>query len=119
MSIEIGHQVESCACHYLESNGLRLVDKNFSCKIGEIDLIMRDGETLVFVEVRYRAKAKYGDSLASITRSKQNKIIRAAKYYLQQNDLYDKVPCRFDVIAVDEQINNQVIWIKDAFWVKY
>jgi putative endonuclease len=119
MSIELGHQVEQHACRYLESNGLRLIDKNFNCKSGEIDLIMQDGETLVFVEVRYRAKSKYGDSLDSVTRSKQNKIIRTAKYYLQQNDLYDKVPCRFDVIAVDEQINNQVTWIKDAFWVKY
>ncbi len=113
---QFGEEKEQQACAYLTKHGLQLVVKNYHCKLGEIDLIMQDQETLVFVEVRYRKQNDYGGGLESVTRGKQRKIIRAAQYYLETSKKQN-YPCRFDVIAYakDQKIN----WIKDAFWVKY
>lgn len=119
MSRSVGKKIEREVCDYFVKNGLEFVDANYSCKSGEIDLIMRDHGTLVFIEVRHRKQDDYGDGLESITRGKQNKIIRTAKQYLLENDLYDKIPCRFDVAATDGNSSSNVNWIRDAFWVKY
>lgn len=113
-----GQHAEAEARDFLEQQGLKLVTANFSCKSGEIDLIMRDGEVLVFVEVRYRKLSGYGDGVESVTSSKRSKIIRTAKHYLLEQNLYDKVPCRFDVIAASPDVTQKLLWIKDAFWAR-
>jgi putative endonuclease len=104
---------EDFACSYLQTQGLTLITRNYSCRLGEIDLIMRDKNHLVFVEVRYRGNDAYGGGVASVTLGKQRKLIRSAQFYLQTHKLTDKVACRFDVLAISGQ--NQVEWIKDAF----
>ncbi|MEI8055491.1 MAG: YraN family protein [bacterium] len=73
----IGKNAENLACDYLQRQGLKLVAANYLCKCGEIDLIMHDGTTLVFIEVRYRKASNYGDGIATVTKAKQRKIIRA------------------------------------------
>lgn len=116
-TIAIGSQAEQESRQFLEKNGLVFLEANYFCKIGEIDLIMDDEGTRVFVEVRYRKHPRYGNGVESVTRSKQNKIIRAAKHYLMHYNLYDKIPCRFDVIA--EDANKNIIWIKNAFSISH
>jgi putative endonuclease len=104
-----GQNGEDDALAYLQRQGLTLVDRNVRCKTGEIDLIMRHGDTLVFVEVRKRANARYGGAAASVTYSKQMKLLRAAQFYLQR--FRTPPACRFDVVAIDgEELN----WIKSA-----
>lgn len=106
-----GNAAEDQVLNYLIEQGLRLVTRNYSCKAGEIDLIMRDAEYLVFVEVRYRARTDFGSALESVTPAKQRKLILTAQYYLQQTG---KMPaCRFDVAGMDQ--NRQIHWIRDAF----
>ena len=114
MSQKIGFLAEDQACNYLTSQGLRLVARNYSCRLGEIDLIMRDKEDLVFVEVRARASVAFGGSLASVTKSKQQKLIKTALLYLQINKLHDKQPFRFDVMGMEGNPPNMA-WIKNAF----
>ena len=116
---KVGALIEKEALEYLELQGLVLIEANFASKIGEIDLIMLDGEVYVFVEVRFRKISGYGDGAESVTRSKQNKIIRTAKLYLQEKKIYDKVLCRFDVVAANLEQEKSILWIKNAFWVKW
>lgn len=113
---QVGKKIENLASAYLQKHNLKLVTTNYSCKMGEIDLIMMDKEILVFIEVRYRRDRNYGDAVGSINKSKQNKIKKTASYYLQQHKLYDKISCRFDVVAVSGQSSEDLYWIKDAFW---
>ncbi|MCE2596087.1 YraN family protein [Motilimonas cestriensis] len=108
---QTGDQYEQQACDFLISAGLSLVCKNYTSRFGEIDLIMQHGDTLVFVEVRYRAGAEFGGALASVTRSKQRRIIKAAKSYLMQRPF--EVYCRFDVVAFESQ--QAPIWLQNAF----
>ena len=109
-----GTAAEELACRYLEAQGLALVMRNFRCRWGELDLIMRDGEQLVFVEVRSRRYTRYGTPAESITRAKQQRLLRAAAFYLQYQQL--DLPCRFDVVAI-LQPNGEahMEWIRDAF----
>jgi putative endonuclease len=111
-----GQLAEQAACDYLVQQGLALITKNYNCKAGEIDLIMQDKNILVFVEVRYRKKTKYGSGIESITKSKQQKIVRAAKYYLLENKLFDRIACRFDVVASAKDDEMTLLWLQDAFW---
>jgi len=113
---ELGKQAEDFAAALLIDNGLKLLEQNVNFRVGEIDLIMQDKEILVFVEVRRRKYQKYGGALGSITASKQKKLTRAALCYLQNKKLMDKVPCRFDLVAVSDnggQLQGQ--WIKNIF----
>lgn len=106
---EAGQHGEDAARDYLLQRGLVLVERNFRCKGGEIDLVMREGEVLVFVEVRLRAGRSHGGAAASVTPAKQRKLILAAQHYLQR---YRMPPaCRFDVIAID---NGEIDWIRNA-----
>ena len=105
----IGTDGEDEALRYLRSKGLTLVERNFRCKAGEIDLILREGDTLVFVEVRARADDRHGGAAASITPAKQRRLLRAARFYLQR--LRTLPPCRFDVVAIDA---GQLAWLRDA-----
>lgn len=111
-----GKHAEEQTCKYLRKQGLKFIERNYRCNYGEIDLIMRDGECIVFVEVRARAKQNFLDGLESIDSSKQNKIIKTATYYLQQTEQLNKVFCRFDVVAVKLQDDElQFYWVRDAF----
>ncbi|MCG8037173.1 MAG: YraN family protein [Candidatus Thiodiazotropha taylori] len=110
--LQQGEAAEQLAVDYLSRRGLKLVTRNFRCKVGEIDLIMREKRTLVFVEVRYRQSDDYGSALESITPSKQRKLLAAANLYLQKNRI-DQA-CRFDVVAINGSANKHTTWIKDA-----
>ncbi len=104
-----GDAAEDAALAFLRGEGLRQVERNFRCKGGEIDLIMQDGDTLVFVEVRQRSKDRFGGALASVTRAKQRRLIVAAQIFLQR---YRMPPaCRFDVIGYD---GDRMNWLKNA-----
>ncbi len=106
-----GESQEQRACEYLQAQGLSLITQNFSCRMGEIDLIMQQGESLVFVEVRFRRNKDFGGAAASVTRSKQRKIIRTALFYHQK---YAPKTCmRFDVVAIEG--DNEINWIPSAF----
>lgn len=106
-----GAAAEQQAAAYLQQNGLLLVESNFSCRFGEVDLVMKDGAVLVFVEVRLRGSSIFGGAAASITTAKQSKIIKAAQFYLQ--GLKVQPPCRFDAVLLDNI--GELEWIKHAF----
>ena len=106
-----GSSQEQRACEYLESKGMILITQNFSCRMGEIDLIMQDKTSLVFVEVRYRVNKDFGGAAASVTKSKQRKIIKTALFYQQR--YAPKSNMRFDVVAIES--NNEIQWIPSAF----
>ncbi len=108
-----GQQFEDLALHFLDQQGLILIAKNFRCRSGEIDLIMRDAHYLVFVEVRYRASLSHGGAAASITRSKQRKLWLTAQTFLLLQGLNESnQACRFDVVAFDGSDACQ--WYKNA-----
>ena len=109
-----GADAEARAEHYLQQQGLLTRDRNYRTKQGEIDLIMAQGEDIVFVEVRLRSHRQFANAAESVTISKQKKIIKAAQYYLQQHQLTEKANCRFDVIAFSDDHSNPE-WIKNAF----
>ena len=93
------------------AQGLQPVCRNFRSRLGELDLVMKDGETLVIIEVRYRKTDRYGSALESITPKKQSRIIAATHHYLLQNKM--ACPVRFDVVALSG--NASIEWIKNAF----
>jgi putative endonuclease len=105
---QIGDLGEAQALSYLEQAGLRLVQRNFLCKGGEIDLIMQDRASLVFVEVRKRSSAQFGGALASITASKQKRMVHAAQVYLQS--VKTLPACRFDAVLIQEE---ELTWLKN------
>lgn len=104
-----GQQGEDQALAFLQQQGLVLIERNFRCRGGELDLVMRERETLVFVEVRKRRSRDFGGAAASVTATKQSRLMLAAQIFLQR---YAPLPpCRFDVIAIDGE---QIDWIKNA-----
>jgi putative endonuclease len=105
----VGDAGEERALQHLEQAGLTLIERSFLCKGGEIDLVMRDGVTLVFVEVRSRASAQFGGAIASVTPAKQRRMVHAAQTYLQK--LRDVPACRFDVVALD---GDQITWLRNV-----
>jgi len=113
--LQQGEQAEQACYLYLNRQGLKLVEKNFHCRMGEIDLIMLDQKNLVFIEVRFRKNNTFGGAAASITMQKQQKIRRAAELYLQQHTQFPVA--RFDVVGMSGNINNvnNIDWIKNAF----
>lgn len=102
---------EQVAEIFLQTHGLQLVERNFRRRFGEIDLIMLDQDSLVFVEVRKRSSSRFVDAAESIDWRKQRKLLRTAEAYLQQNFWHG--PCRFDVVVLDK--NDTVEWLQDAF----
>ena len=108
-----GQHAEQRALAFLVENGLKLVSQNYSCRLGEIDLIMRDGAYLVFAEVRARSSMRFGGGIASITYAKRKKIIKTTSYYLMKYKLQDRFPIRFDVLSIDGK--GVITWLKDAF----
>jgi len=115
--LNLGQQAEQWAYNHLQQQGLTLITKNYSCRRGEIDLIMQDKETLVFIEVRYRKSSTFGSALESVDRKKQTKLIFTAEHYIQQQKS-SFTNYRFDVIAITHERNNPIItWVKNAFQV--
>lgn len=111
-----GDAVEDSALDYLQRQGLRLVARNARARGGELDLVMRDGEALVFVEVRYRAGSSFGGGAASVDHGKRRKLVRAAQAFLLRHPQYTEAPCRFDVIdASGDPQAPRLDWLRDAF----
>jgi len=106
-----GQAAEQHAAAFLATRGLVEVQRNYRVRGGEIDLIMRDREHLVFVEVRYRSRSDFGGAAASVTPTKQARLALAAQHYLQRSG--SQAPCRFDVVAL--QADQPPQWIRDAF----
>ena len=104
-----GAEGEAQALAHLQAAGLKLLQQNFLCKGGEIDLVMQDGAALVFVEVRKRASAQFGGALASITPAKQRRMVHAAQVYLMS--VRSMPPCRFDVVAIQ---GGQIAWLQNV-----
>ncbi len=108
-----GAQAEQVAAQWMQRHGLTLVESNYRCRFGEIDLVLRDGETLVFAEVRQRSRKDYGGAAASIDAHKQQRLTLTAQHYLAA--LPRIPPCRFDAVLLDGAGN--VEWIRNAFEV--
>ncbi|MCU0252803.1 MAG: YraN family protein [Vicinamibacterales bacterium] len=116
-----GRQGEDLACRYLEARGLRLLERNYRCRAGEIDLVMLDGSALVLVEVRLRSTTGHGGAAATVGARKQQRFIRAARHLMLTRPGYRRWPARFDVVAIDAgpagSAEPVVTWIRDAFRV--
>ncbi len=106
----IGGSMETVALRYLEARGLQTLERNYRCRSGEIDLIMRDADCLSFIEVRYRRNDGFGKAAETVDRRKQQRLIRAAQHYLQRHP--SGLDCRFDVLAIT---GSQIEWLKNAF----
>lgn len=107
-----GPAAEALAAAHLQRHRLHVLECNYRCRSGEIDLIARDGDTLVFVEVRMRRSQRYGGAAASVDRAKQTRILRAARHYLIGKP---DQPCRFDVLLMDALDPMRIEWLRDAF----
>ncbi|WP_347987979.1 YraN family protein [Methylomonas sp. AM2-LC] len=110
--LQKGENAEQQALNYLQKQGLKLVSSNFRCKHGELDIVMKDKDILVIVEVRFRNSDRFGGALASITTQKQARIIAATQYYVIINKLHH-LGIRFDVVAITS--DQKFDWIKNAF----
>ncbi len=111
MSRALGLQAETRAAEYLQRKGYRVVDRNWTCRGGEIDLVCEHGDTVVFVEVRARSNDAHGTPLETVVDAKRRRLIRAAEIYLHQKQWWDRA-CRFDVVAVTR---DGIEHIEDAF----
>jgi putative endonuclease len=107
---------EELACGYLLQQGLRLLRRNYRCRRGEIDLILQDTDTLVFVEVRYRRQGRFGSAAESVDWHKQARLTACARHYLQARPQAARAACRFDVVAIDGP-DHTINWIRNAFSV--
>lgn len=108
-----GKAAEDLAASYLIDRGLKLVTRNYRCRFGEIDLILHDGRTTVFAEVRLRGSQRFGGAAASVTAQKQQRLIATAQHYLTGQ--HTPPICRFDVVTLDRLEPSRIEWIKDAF----
>lgn len=107
-----GAAYEERAARYVTELGYEILERNYRCRQGEIDLIARDGGTLVFLEVKYRRTAAYGDPAEAVGASKQRKICRTADFYRMRRHIPEDQPCRFDVVAV---LGEEISLYRDAF----
>lgn len=110
--IDRGALAEQAAAEFLAGRGLRLIQRNYRCRFGEIDLIMRHGSTLVFVEVRYRQDRSFGGARESITSGKREKLLRAARHYIAAANEFPA--CRFDTVLLNGD-THELEWIENAF----
>lgn len=112
-----GRQAERLALGYLVDRGLEVVQTNFRCRHGEIDLVMREGRCLVFAEVRFRRTNRFADATRSVDSRKQLKLMRTANVFLGHNPELADLPVRFDIVALDraEGNNATINWTRDAF----
>jgi len=114
---QIGRRAEDVAAEFLRTQGCEILERNYRRRLGELDLIAREGGVLVIAEVRMRASAKWGGAAASVDRRKQQRITRAAQQLLQQRRELAQLPVRFDVLVVSDLtgVEPQVQWIRHAF----
>jgi putative endonuclease len=111
-----GVAFEQRACRELERAGLKLLVRNYTTRYGELDLVMRDGETVVFIEVRHRIRADHGDAAASITAAKQTRLIHTAQLWLAAHPQHAQRTCRFDVVSYDGPADSaKMHWLRSAF----
>jgi len=110
-----GTAAESLACDYLRQSGLVLVTRNYHSPYGEIDLVMCNGETLIFSQVRYRQSSRFDTPAETVNPAKQAKIRATAEHYLQQQRKWARSPCRFDILAIEGSDSPQVHWLQNAF----
>jgi len=116
-----GQAYERIATNYLKQKGLVLVENNYHCRFGEIDLIMMQQDILCFIEVKYRKGSDFGGAAATIHRKKQQKIIKTAQIYLSQNSRFKNQNCRFDAIIIQQPAignNMDLNWIQNAFYAE-
>ena len=107
---------EKLALEYLQKQGAYLLQSNYRCRYGEIDLIMKHQKTITFVEVRKRDSCCHGSPLETVDYRKQQKIIRSAYTYLKEHRLYETMPCRFDIVGVTLQKEEyHLTWHKNAY----
>lgn len=112
-TVQRGAAAERDAARLLVSAGYEIIERNFRCKLGELDIVARDGDTLVFVEVRSRSDGDHGDAVEMIRRTKQRRVVRVARYYLATaTPRFER--CRFDIVAIT---GGEAILLKDAFRV--
>lgn len=112
----LGAAVEAAAREHLTDAGLQPVAANANYRLGELDLVMLDRDTLVFIEVRYRRDDRFGGGAASVDFRKQRKLVRAAQLFLQRHPRYADGPCRFDVVEAEgDPAAPQLNWLRDAF----
>ena len=118
---QLGDQYETLALEFLCAAGLSPIARNYSSRTGEIDLIMREDDVIVFTEVRYRTGSGFGTAAATVTPAKQRKIFRTAEHFVQTHREAQHSPLRFDVIAIDRDGNStgpesdHIQWLRDAF----
>lgn len=111
-----GTRWEQIAESFLHKRGLKTVERNYHGRIGEIDLVMLDRQTLVFTEVRYRENSRHGSGADSVTPAKQRRIIAAAQRFLQHRKVHQSQACRFDVVSIGIEDGETVLnWIRNAF----
>lgn len=124
-----GDIAECCGEEYLQRQGLTPVAKNYQCRCGEIDLIMKDHDTLVFIEVRYRQSSHFGLAFETVNAKKQQKIVKTARYYLHRYQLTENIGSRFDVLGIQPRSSVQELqtartrdlqfsWIQNAFYAE-
>ena len=116
-SKQIGDKGELIAKRYLLSQGLEIVTQNFHCRFGEIDLIAKAADCYIFIEVKFRHQNQFGGAISAVSTSKQEKIKKSARIYLQQQQLNEyNTACRFDVVALEGDRNQpQITWLTNAF----
>ncbi len=115
---DTGYGYERYAAKWLEARGLTIIARNFRCRLGEIDLVARQGGTVVFVEVRARRSSRFASAAASVDHRKQQRLLRTAQVYLRKHPAAAQAPCRFDVIAIQPRqcpAPPEVRWIRSAF----
>lgn len=111
---EIGNQYETLAKHYLLRQGLTFIESNYTTQLGEIDLIMQDAETIIFVEVKYRTNQRFGHAAEMVTPTKCRKLLKTAMLWLKQRSYnVNNTSIRFDIIAIHQQ-GSDIEWIKNA-----
>jgi putative endonuclease len=107
-----GAAAEELAAAFLEGQGLRIVERNYRCRFGEIDLVARSGTVLVFVEVRARMSEAFGGAAGSITAAKRRRLVAAARHYLAKHSV--SRACRFDVVLIRGR-EQEIEWLANAF----
>jgi putative endonuclease len=115
-----GLRFESQARDYLQAHGLLLLQSNYRCRFGEIDLVMRDRDTLCFIEVKFRKSMLFGGAAASIPRPKQRKIVKTALFYISAHKQFANQAIRFDALLIQRQADSssQIDWIQSAFYAE-
>jgi putative endonuclease len=110
-----GSDAEDRAVRHLRAAGLELLQRNYRCRMGELDIVAREGSVLVVAEVRLRSSARYGGAAASITTAKQRRIVRATRHLLSRHPALQKLPLRFDALLVPPN-QGPIEWIRGAFY---